>query len=98
MLPNPFWPLAEHIGFGQKCSDGSIGSDRGVCIPIAWPEPSQWSSFSPFLPLAAHFPESVHKSHWGVSRDTAFSVSSYCWLLPLERNRIQTYYYDHERD
>ena len=41
-------------------------------------------------------PESVHKSHWGVSRDTAFSVSSYCSLLPLERNRVQTCCHDHE--
>ena len=26
ILPCPIWPLAQHVRFGQNCSDGSIGS------------------------------------------------------------------------
>jgi hypothetical protein len=49
MLPSPFWPLAEHAGFGQNCSDGSIGSDVVVCIHTACREPSKCSSLSPLF-------------------------------------------------
>src|SRR5260221_12873829 len=47
MLPCPIWPLAQHVEFGQNCSDGSIGSDVLFCIDTACREPSHFSSFSP---------------------------------------------------
>src|SRR5260370_39947892 len=45
--PGPIGPLAQHVEFGQNCSDGSIGSDVLFCIDTACREPSHFSSFSP---------------------------------------------------
>ncbi len=36
-----------HVGFGQNCSDGSIGSDVLFCIDTACSGPSHFSSLSP---------------------------------------------------
>src|SRR5205085_12621872 len=47
MLPCPIWPLAQHAGFGQNCSDGSIGPVVVVCIHTPCREPPTFSSFSP---------------------------------------------------
>src|SRR6266566_2406230 len=59
MLPCPFWPLAQHAGFGQNCSDGSIGSDGLVCIDTTCLEPSKCSSFPPISPVSGLYPYTV---------------------------------------
>ena len=50
ILPCPLQPLAQHVGFGQNWSDGSIGSDVLVCIDTACRRIFQ--AFPPLSPLS----------------------------------------------
>src|SRR5437764_8106407 len=56
MLPCAFWPLAEHISFGQNCFDASIGS-VSVCICYSMPMDACFFKHSfPFHRLVEFYP------------------------------------------
>ena len=56
MLPCAFWPLAEHISFGQNCFDASIGS-VSVCICYSMPMDACFFNHSfPFHRIVGFYP------------------------------------------
>src|SRR5437660_12884237 len=56
MLPCAFWPLAEHISFGQNCCDASIGS-VSVCICYSMPMDACFFNHSfPFHRIVGFYP------------------------------------------
>src|SRR6266516_1811995 len=55
IVPKPFWPLAEHIAFGQNAFDGSIGSGVIFCIKHILPGALDFFNSLPFQRLLGSY-------------------------------------------
>src|SRR6266516_3193355 len=65
IVPKPFWPLAEHIAFGQNAFDGSIGSGVIFCIKHILPGALDFFNSLPFHRLLGSYPSPGHAANPG---------------------------------